>query len=103
MRYWCEYHLQLWREKERIELATIQGEGFGLGLLYVGFKAGSHRYVRAAASASDHSSWIQCIYIEVGRSREHPRNLRSGVERNMYATPIPTTSLDQLKQNGGIA
>ena len=77
MRYWCEYHLQLWRAIERIELATIQGEGFRLGFLYVGFEAGSHRYVRAAASASDHSSWIQRIYTEVGRSREHPGSLRN--------------------------
>ena len=60
MRYWCEYHLQLWREMERIELATgvrYRGRDSGSGsCMDVGLEAGSHRYVRAAASTSDHSS-----------------------------------------------
>ena len=61
--------------KDRIRYDT--GKGSRLGFLYVGFEAGSHRYVCAAASASDHSSWIQRIYTEVGRSREHPGSLRN--------------------------
>ena len=81
MKYWCKYHLQLGTENgtEIIELERIdeiwvryKGEASGLGFLSVGFEAGSHRYVRAAASASDRSLWIHCIYTEVGRSREHP-------------------------------
>ena len=58
---------KIWDEMDRIRYDT--GERFGLGFLYLSFKADSQRYLRAAAAASDHLSWIQDIYTEVGRSR----------------------------------